>query len=251
MADGSLPDPPRRLPAAALFDWDGTIADTLPLIYRANVAALRDLGIVMDRTWFRERYTPDWRSSYRALGVPEDRWAQLGSRWAEEMSRGRPRALPWARGALRRLRRHGIRVGLVTASTRAVVAPSIARLGLDGIFETEWYSEDVEHTKPSPEALLGAVAEMGLDPGETIYVGDTTVDLQMALAAGAAFAAVGTTTTKAAFQAAGIDHVWSSVGAWAEDLLEGTRPVQGGPPQPGNRSGRQGSGHVGPPRIEQ
>jgi len=212
---------PRGLPAAALFDWDGTIADTLPLIYRANVAALRELGIGMDRTWFRERYTPDWRSSYRALGVPEDQWSELGRRWAEEMSRGRPRALPWARGALRRLVRHGIRVGLVTASTRAVVQPNIARLGLDGVFETAWFSDDVTLTKPSPEALLGAVAELGLDPADTVYVGDTTIDLEMALAAGATFAAVGSTTSDAAFRAAGVDRVWPGVGAWAADLLEG------------------------------
>ena len=207
------------LPAAALFDWDGTIADTLSLIYRANVAALGELGIHMDRTWFRDRYTPDWRSSYRALGVPEDRWAQLGRRWAEEMSRGRPRALPWARGALRRLVRHGVRVGLVTASTRAVVEPSIARLGLDGVFETAWYSDDVALTKPSPEALLGAVAELGLDAADTVYVGDTTIDLEMALAAGAAFAAVGSTTSEAAFLAAGVERVWSGVGSWADDML--------------------------------
>jgi HAD superfamily hydrolase (TIGR01509 family) len=230
----------RRLPAAALFDWDGTIADTLPLIYRANLAALRELGISMDRKWFRDRYTPDWRSSYRELGVPEDRWAELGSRWAEEMSRGRPRALPWARAALRRLRRHGVRLGLVTASTRAVVEPSIARLGLAGVFETEWYSDDVDRTKPSPEALLRAVAEMGLDPADTVYVGDTTVDLEMAAAAGAPFIAVGTTTSEAAFHAAGVLRVWSSVGAWADHLLEGTRPIDGGPPRLANRSGRQG-----------
>ena len=29
-----------NLPAAAVFDWDGTIVDTMTLIYRANVAAL-------------------------------------------------------------------------------------------------------------------------------------------------------------------------------------------------------------------
>ena len=208
-----------HLPAAALFDWDGTLADTLPLIYRANVVALGELGITLTRAWFRERYTPDWRSSYRALGVPEDAWAQLGRRWGEEMALGRPRAMPWARRALGRLRRHGVRVGLVTASTRGVVRPNIDRLGLGGVFEAELFSDDVTHTKPHPEALLRALEEMGVRPEDTVYVGDTTIDLEMATAAGAAFAAVGTTTSAAAFRAAGVDRVWPGVAAWADDLL--------------------------------
>ncbi len=209
------------LPTAVLFDWDGTLVDTLPLIYRANVVALRELGITLDRAWFRERYTPDWRRSYRELGVPEDRWDELAGRWAREMQAGRPRTLPWVRGALRRLRGNGVRLGLVTASTRGVVEPNIARLGLGGVFETAYYSDDVTDSKPHPEALLLALADLGVAPGETIYVGDTLVDLEMATAAGAPFAAVGSTTSPEAFRAAGVSRTWRGVGDWADALLGG------------------------------
>ena len=169
------------LPAAALFDWDGTIVDTLPLIYRANVVVLGELGITLSREWFRERYTPDWRASYRELGVPEDRWEAVAARWAEEMRAGRPRALPWARGALRRLARHGVRLGLVTASTRGVVEPNLRRLNLEGVFETAYFADDVVNGKPHPEALLRALADLGVAPADAVYVGDTTVDLAMAI----------------------------------------------------------------------
>lgn len=135
------------------------------------------------------------------------------------MARMRPRALPWARGAIRRLRSHGVRVGLVTASTRAVVEPNLARLNLAGVFETAFYSDDVARSKPHPEALLLALAELGVPPAATVYVGDTPVDLEMTLAAGATFVAVGTTTSAPAFLAAGADRVWSGVGAWADDLF--------------------------------
>jgi HAD superfamily hydrolase (TIGR01509 family) len=230
-------DPP-GLPAAALFDWDGTLADTLPLIYRANVVALGELGIGMSRAWFRERYTPDWRASYRALGVPEEAWARLGRRWSEEMARGRPRAMPWARRALRRLRDRGVRLGLVTASTRGVVEPSIARLGLAGVFETAWFSDDVELGKPHPEALLRALEVLGVAPAETVYVGDTTVDLEMAVAAGSRFVAVGTTTPEDAFRAAGVERVWPGVAAWADDLLARSQPPAAARPRPTARPGR-------------
>jgi len=212
-------DASRPLPAAAIFDWDGTIVDTLPLIYRANVIVLGELNITMSRAWFRERYTPDWRRSYRELGVPEHLWDRTSRRWAEEMGRMRPRALPGARGALRRLRRHGVRLGLVTASTRGVVEPNLERLNMAGLFEATWYADDVANGKPHPEALLRALDQLGLHAEETVYVGDTTVDLEMARAAGAAFAAVGATTSEAAFRAAGAERVWPGVGEWADALL--------------------------------
>ena len=48
-----MPDP-RPLPAAAVFDWDGTIVDTLSMIYRANVVALAP-GVVV--AYDRNTYT--------------------------------------------------------------------------------------------------------------------------------------------------------------------------------------------------
>jgi len=215
----------RPLPVAAVFDWDGTLVDTMAMIYRANVASLRHYGITMSREWFRERYTPDWRKGYQELGIPEHLWDEMAGRWASEMSKMRPRALPWARGALRDLRRHGVRVGLVTASTRGVVEPNIERLNLAGVFETAWYSDDVVLSKPHPEALERALEELGVAAADTVYIGDTLVDLEMATAAGAAFVAVGTTMSESAFRDAGVDRVWPGVGAWASDLL-------GGRPQP-------------------
>lgn len=211
--------PARQLPVAALFDWDGTIVDTLAHIYRANVVVLGELGIEMSREWFRERYTPDWRSSYRELGIPEHLWDATAARWAEEMQSARPRALPWARGALRRLRGRGVRLGLVTASTRSVVEPNLRRLNMEHVFETAYYADDVVNGKPHPEALLRALDDLGVAAADSVYVGDTTVDLAMAAAAGAPFVAIGGTTPEAAFKAAGVARVWPGVGAWADALL--------------------------------
>jgi HAD superfamily hydrolase (TIGR01509 family) len=214
----------RPLPAAAVFDWDGTLVDTLAMIYRANVVALGTHGITITREWFAERYTPDWRSSYRELGVPEHLWGHTSELWSAEMAKMRPRAMPWARGGLRRLARQGIRVGLVTASTRAVVEPNLARLNMTGVFEAAVFADDTARGKPHPDALLLALDRLGIAPADTIYVGDTTVDLEMASAAGARFAAVGTTTSEGAFRAAGVDRVWLGVGAWADHLLAGDDP---------------------------
>jgi HAD superfamily hydrolase (TIGR01509 family) len=112
-------------------------------------------------------------------------------------------------------------VGLVTASTRGVVLPNLARLNLEEAFEVAVYADEVTHGKPHPEGLLRALDELGVAAEDAVYVGDTTVDLEMARATGARFAAVGTTTSREDFRAAGVDRVWRGVGAWADDLLSG------------------------------
>ena len=91
------------------------------------------------------------------------------------------------------------------------------------MFETAYFSDDVVNGKPHPEALLRALADLGVDPADSVYVGDTTVDLEMASSAGAPFEAVAGTTSEAAFRAAGVERVWPGVGQWVDDLLGSRR----------------------------
>jgi phosphoglycolate phosphatase-like HAD superfamily hydrolase len=141
------------------------------------------------------------------------------------MRNARPRALPGALPALRRLRRRGVRLGLVTASTRSVVEPNLRRLNIGDLFEAARFADDVANGKPHPEALIAALDEMGVAPADSVYIGDTVVDLQMASAAGAPFVAVGTTTRPEAFRAAGADPVWAGIADWTDVLLGPRRPA--------------------------
>ena len=180
------------------------------LIGACAVVALAPATLAVRHTdWIsQENGIRTWPQSPGVMAVP-----------GVPMTKGSPRALPWARPAIRRLRAHGIRVALVTASTRNVVEHNLARLNLDGVFEAIRYADDVERGKPHPDALLEALDELGVEPGASVYVGDTTVDLEMARAAGVPFEAVGTTTAPDDFRSAGVPRVWTGVGAWADDLL--------------------------------
>ena len=87
------------------------------------------------------------------------------------------------------------------------------------MFETAYFSDDVVDGKPHPEGLLRALADLDVDPADAVYVGDTTVDLAMASAAGTSFAAVAGTTSDASFRAAGVDRIWPGVGDWVDHLV--------------------------------
>jgi putative hydrolase of the HAD superfamily len=60
----------------------------------------------------------------------------------------------------------------------------LSRLGLARLFDTVVISGDVGMEKPDPRIFELALRQVGLEPRETVYVGDTAEDVQGALAAG-------------------------------------------------------------------
>src|SRR3990172_4311768 len=55
---------------AIVFDWDGTLIDSLAPLYAANVAVLASFGITLERDDYLAAYRPAWRAVYRPFGVP-------------------------------------------------------------------------------------------------------------------------------------------------------------------------------------
>ena len=165
-----------------MFDWDGTIVDTLPLIYRANVVVLGELGITLSHEWFRERYTPDWRAAYRELGVPEDRWEAVAARWSEEMLAGRPRAIPWVarRAAPARPERRAARPR--SPRRRATSwSPTSAASTSRACSRRRTTRTTSRPASPTPRRCSARSPTSRWSPRDAVYVGDTTVDLAMAI----------------------------------------------------------------------
>ena len=101
---------------AVVFDWDGTLVDTLPAITRANAEVLASYGVAYDDATYRAAYSPDWRSMYRRLGVPGSEIEAAGGRWLgvyRALMRD-AQAFAGVHEALGRLRAAGFAMGLVT-----------------------------------------------------------------------------------------------------------------------------------------
>jgi phosphoglycolate phosphatase len=208
---------------AILFDWDGTLVDSLGPLYRANLAVLRSFGLPYDETTYRATYEPDWRRMYRRLGVPGDRLDEANERWLVAYDGGSSSPLfPGTTDALDRLAATGTRLGLVTAGVRAVVAPQLERLGLAGRFAVEVFGDDHAVHKPDPGPLWAALAGLGLGdrPAAAAYVGDFTDDMRMARSAGTrAIGVASMLADRADLLAAGAHEVVASVAEWADRAI--------------------------------
>jgi phosphoglycolate phosphatase len=208
---------------AVLFDWDGTLVDSLGPLYRANLAVMRSFGLPYDEATYRSTYQPDWRRVLGRLGIPAERQDEANELWHAAYEGGSANDLfPGTAEALDRLSRTGLRLGLVTAGERSVAAPQLARLGLAGRFAVEVFGDDHPTHKPDPAPLRAALAVLGLAdrPAAATYLGDFTDDMRMARSAGTR--AVGVASALAdpsELLAAGAHEVVASVAEWADRAM--------------------------------
>jgi pyrophosphatase PpaX len=219
---------------AVLFDWDGTLVDTLSYMWEATEVVTRHYGLAVDEARYRAEFTPDWRLLYRRFGMADDEIEPAGRLWWS-VYRGHRQAalLPGARRAVSRLREAGYLTGLVTAGHRENVEHQLVRHRMAGLLPVRVFGDELPEAKPHPEPLRRALRALGLGDAaaDAAYVGDSFDDLRMAIAVGVR--PVGITSAlgdDAALRAAGAADVAGSVSEWVDRLL-GPEPA-GGPVAP-------------------
>jgi HAD superfamily hydrolase (TIGR01509 family) len=98
--------------------------------------------------------------------------------------RGNTPTMPGAIELVRDLQSHGVKTALVSASPRNIVDAVLDNLGHD-LFPFSISSDDVENTKPHPEAYLKAATMSGSDIANCLVFEDSLTGMSAAIASGA------------------------------------------------------------------
>ena len=209
---------------AIVFDWDGTLMDSLAAVFDANAKVLAEFGVPFDEARYRAAYTPDWRVMYERLGVPLATMEAAGDRWLELYAdTDDAQLLPGAAEALRRLADAGFVLGLVTAGDQVVVEAQMERLGVGGLLPIRVYGSDDVAAKPHPDPLLRALRQLERTDRAHLarYVGDVPDDMRMARAVGALGIGVESAIgVREELLAAGATAVFPSVSTFVDRLLD-------------------------------
>ena len=213
-----------RLVKTILFDWDGTIVDSVPALFETDRAICRKLGVPFDEAIFRRTFSPNWRLMYDSLGIPKDRVADAVRVWSETFRADLVQPFPGVQDALRRLAAAGCRLGIVTCGSRPEIEPQLGRLGLEDVLGVRVYGHDTDAGKPDPQPLRLAMAMAGdARSDDAIYVGDALDDVRMAAAAGVrGVGIVSMLATGEELIAAGATEFADSVAEWIERHLDGS-----------------------------
>ena len=181
-----------------LYDLDGTLQDSVPLIMESFRAAY---GTVLGEC----TRTDEDLMSYIGKPLTDTFWMHdeetaesLVKAYLEyncaQMRKNVVPVFPGVYEFLSEIQAMGIRQGLVTSKLKSSAMITIELLELEKYFDTMVFREDTELAKPHGDPIIEAARRMGVtDMGRVLYVGDAVPDGLSAREAGCGFALVGWT----------------------------------------------------------
>jgi len=173
---------------AAIFDCDGTLADTMPLHYRAWVAMLSAHGAEMSEQLFYDLGGVPTEDIVRLLNERFGYGLDVAAAAAEKEARYEellPQAQPVER-VVALVREYAGRYPMAVASggIHRLVERTVRALGLETSFQAICTAEDVERGKPEPDLFLLAADRLGVPPEACVVFEDSNLGLEAARRAG-------------------------------------------------------------------
>ena len=172
---------------AVLFDFDGTLADSYAAITASvnHVRATHQLPPLAEAEVRRHvGRGPAYLLGHTVPGadVAVD-WPRYRAHHPSVLESG-THLLPGATEAVTALKALGLILGVCSNKPRAFTRQLLVYLKLAGQFDLVLGPEDVAQPKPAPDMLLAALSRLGQSAEQVLYIGDMTVDIETARAAG-------------------------------------------------------------------
>lgn len=183
--------------AAALWDFDGTLADTEPLWIEAEYELITSLGGTWSQAQAKELVGSSLLDSGAYILNAIDR-RDLSPAWVVDQLLGRVvellagRPMPWLPGALDLLTAfHQAQVpcALVSASYRVLLDAALTQLPA-GTFAVSVAGDEVSHGKPHPEPYQRACAALGVEAADCVVFEDSITGAAAGNASGALVVAI-------------------------------------------------------------
>ena len=169
---------------AVFFDMDGTLGDTFPnLLVQFNQLLTQAGKEPLDFPGLVSLLGPTEPAILQPL-MPECSLDELEQKLEQAIAEGDDIPLfPRIGDLLEDLRTEGILIGVYTGAGRPCGVQRLRRMGLADRVDAFLTADDIPATKPAPDGLLRLCADLKVTPGETVYIGDSHLDIQCARAA--------------------------------------------------------------------
>ncbi len=93
-------------------------------------------------------------------------------------------AFPQVRPLIQRLRDDGLKLAVASSAKGDELTPLLERTGAADLFESATSSSDAPKSKPDPDIVQAALAQLGLPADRVLMIGDTPYDIGAAARAG-------------------------------------------------------------------
>lgn len=182
---------------AAVFDFDGVVADTEAIHFRSFRDLLRPFGIEVDENRYYYEYSGvgarkimeiEIRGNADTAGFSGDeirglveKRRELFVKYALESDLKPTEGLV---SFLHKLHKMGIFTAIASGSRKSVIIPLLEKMGLENEFCAIVGGEEVANKKPHPETFFKAAELLGVKPEECVAFEDSNSGVESAMAAG-------------------------------------------------------------------
>lgn len=170
---------------AFIFDLDGTLADTIPLIHQTTRLALARFGLTASEAEI---------TSF--IGIPlvvvgahflgdarKEEYMQAFYEYYQQF-KGEVKAFPDLQAMLAQLRDAGAKLGVATSKRKGPAFETLETIGLLEFFSVVVHSESGCGFKPGPGPAEHTMRELGSESHHSWFIGDSVHDIACAKAAG-------------------------------------------------------------------
>lgn len=179
-----------------VFDFDGTLVDSMKMIFEALNEALRNrnlrtigldllgrmAGLPLSDIIKAKMCVPE--STIKA--IEKDVFKAYVGFCSKSC-----RLLPNVENTLKILKAKHVKLGLFTTTPRNPLKVAVRRLAIGNYFDVMLAKDDAKN-KPDPDGLEQIITEFGIGKNECLYVGDSPIDVLTGKAAGVRTIAVAT-----------------------------------------------------------
>ena len=176
---------------AVIFDMDGVLTDSEPLINEAAIAMFKEKGLTVQPDDFipfvgagEERYVGGVAEKYN-FPLDPVKGKQRTYEIYFDLVPNKLQAFPGVLELVETCRKAGLCVAVASSADGNKVSINLQKIGLPAeSWDAVISGELVEHKKPAPDIFLLAAKKLGVEPAECVVVEDAANGIQAAKAAG-------------------------------------------------------------------
>ena len=160
-----------------LFDFDGTLVDSMPTFGGMMLRILDECGAEYPSNILKTITPLGFAGTARyfiGMGVKksEAELLSLMYKYAYEAYSNTIEVKPTVKETLEKLKAMGHSLNVLTASPHSNLDVCLKRVGLYDLFDNVWSCDDFGTTKANPEIYLSAAEKMGVPHSEVIFLDD-------------------------------------------------------------------------------
>lgn len=171
---------------AIIFDFDGTLADTLPICFYAFQAVFKEFDdIDLTSEEIKAMFGPSETGIIREnlINKNYDQAIELYYQKYSDNHRNLVQENKEISDLLFYLKKEGYKLAIVTGKARRSLEISLDGLNMKDVFDVIITGDDVELPKPNPEGINKVLSILNIKNNEAVFLGDSDADILAGLKA--------------------------------------------------------------------